>query len=239
MDVRPQSGRAAPQPVAGNAPNPHASAGVPASIPASIPVAAADEPARRSAYGLPCAKCGMYYEASLPQCPICKSAERVAPRHGAPSAAVQTSPTQSLPPVAPGAVILGSEALPDGADLDEERDRFLRELKAQLYQTPVKLHAGEGAPCARHSAHAAEPGAAEICRDCYDEAQESADRMEAALHMDVKEAGKIIYEAVWADTSDPEKTYLNAANALLHELRTRAGLPGASVSPGNATKYSH
>ena len=48
--------------------------------------------------------------------------------------------------------------------------------------------------------------------------------MEAALHMDVKDAGKIVYEAVWADTSDPNKTYINAAGALLTELRKRAGI---------------
>jgi hypothetical protein len=40
----------------------------------------------------------------------------------------------------------------------------------------------------------------------------------------VKEAAQIVYSAVWADTSDPSKTYLNAANALLSELRKRAGI---------------
>ena len=54
--------------------------------------------------------------------------------------------------------------------------------------------------------------------------------------MEVKEAAKIIYDAVWADTSDPEKTYINAAHALLHELRTRAGIPSTL---GNSQKYSH
>jgi len=202
-------------------------------VPAKPPAqAVADEPARRSAYGLPCAKCGMYYESSLPACPICKSPERVSPRSVTIPGGVQTSPTQSLPAVAPGTM----EGIPDAAELEEERERFLRELKAQLYQAPVKLHAGEVPPCVRESAHAEDPGAAEICRDCYDHAQESADRMEAALHMDVKEAGKIIYEAVWADTSDPEKTYLNAGRALLQELRTRAGI---SSAPSAKQKYSH
>ena len=42
--------------------------------------------------------------------------------------------------------------------------------------------------------------------------------------MDAKEAARIVYEAVWADTSDPNKTYQNAAAALLLELRKRAGL---------------
>jgi hypothetical protein len=48
--------------------------------------------------------------------------------------------------------------------------------------------------------------------------------MEAALHMDLREATQIIYEAVWADTSDPNKSYQNAAQALLTELRKRAGV---------------
>ncbi len=203
----------------------------------SMPAAAApEEPARRSAYGLPCAKCGMYYESALPTCPVCKSPDRVSPRSVVQPAGVQTSPTQSLPPVVPGSF----ETIPDAAALDEERDRFLRELKAQLYQAPVKLHSGDTAPCARESAHAQTPGndpsAAEICRDCYDQAQETADRLEAALHMDLKEAAKIIYDAVWADTSDPDKTYLNAAQALLNTLRTRAGI---SSAPSATNKYSH
>jgi hypothetical protein len=42
--------------------------------------------------------------------------------------------------------------------------------------------------------------------------------------MDVKEAAQIVYAAVWADTSDPGKTYLNAAAALLSEMRKRAGI---------------
>ena len=42
--------------------------------------------------------------------------------------------------------------------------------------------------------------------------------------MDIKEASQIIYDAVWADPSDPSKTYTNAANALLTELRKRAGI---------------
>ena len=42
--------------------------------------------------------------------------------------------------------------------------------------------------------------------------------------MDAKEAAKIVYDAVWADTSDPNRTYLNAATALLSELRKHAGI---------------
>ena len=48
--------------------------------------------------------------------------------------------------------------------------------------------------------------------------------MEAALLIDAKEAASIVYDAVWSDPSDPSKTYANAAEALLTELRSRAGV---------------
>ena len=48
--------------------------------------------------------------------------------------------------------------------------------------------------------------------------------MEAALHIDLKEAAQIVYEAVWSNPSDPSKTYQNAAQALLTELRERSGI---------------
>ena len=48
--------------------------------------------------------------------------------------------------------------------------------------------------------------------------------MEAALHIDLKEAAQIVYDAVWSDPSDPSKTYQNAAQALLSELRQRSGI---------------
>ena len=59
---------------------------------------------------------------------------------------------------------------------------------------------------------------------CFDKLQERIDVVEAALHIDVKEAAQIVYDAVWADTSDTTKTYQNAAHALLAELRRRAGV---------------
>ena len=223
MQTRQQPAAAAVKPVLEKVTNPGVS-----SLPSVQ--AAPDEPARRSAYGLPCANCGMYYESSLPVCPVCKSPERVGPRSVIRPSGVQTSPTQSLPPVVPSAL----EGLPDAAALDAERDRFLLELREQLESRPVKIDPAAAAPCVREAAHADNPAAAEVCRDCYEQALESADRMEAALHMDVKEAGKIVYEAVWADTSDPDKTYVNAAEALLTTLRTRAG-----ISTPTSNKFSH
>ena len=93
-----------------------------------------DAPAlRRSAYGLPCAKCNMYYEADLQACPICKSPQRVS----ATSAAVTVAPvlpssasSKALPNILPGL----DEAAPAPEVLEEERERFLKELKAQIYQ---------------------------------------------------------------------------------------------------------
>jgi len=192
---------------------------------------------RRSAYGLPCAKCNMYYEADLPACPICKSPQRVSPT----SAAVTVAPV--LPSAAPKVsanVLSGTEeAAPAPEVLEEERERFLKELKNQIYQAHTQINPGPAGAltgrCVREAGHPETQGPAEVCRSCFDQAQELADRMEAALHMDLKEATKIIYEAVWADTSDPQKTYINAAQAILAELRNRAGI---SAVPGGQ-KYSH
>ncbi|MGA8309984.1 MAG: hypothetical protein WB755_08135, partial [Terriglobales bacterium] len=67
-----------------------------------------------------------------------------------------------------------------------------------------------------------EPAA--VCEECYIRLQGRVDLLEAALHMDLKEATQVIYDAVWSDTSDPSKTYHNAARAILGELRKRAGV---------------
>jgi hypothetical protein len=72
--------------------------------------------------------------------------------------------------------------------------------------------------------HPGEQGKADVCIGCYERVQERLDVCEAALHMDLKEAAQIIYDAVWADPSDPGKTYQNAASAVLTELRKRAGI---------------
>jgi hypothetical protein len=68
----------------------------------------------------------------------------------------------------------------------------------------------------------AEP--ATVCQHCYVRLQERVDLLEASLHMDLVEATRVVYEAVWADPSDPSKTYQNAARAILAELRKRAGI---------------
>jgi hypothetical protein len=180
-------------------------------------VAAVGAPAKRVGYGLPCAKCGMYYTADQSSCPQCRTTERVTAR-----AASLPSVTPAVVPSAagmPGAIV-STEAI------ELEREKFLRELKAQVFQAHVQINPGNSVRCGLDANHLeGVPAAAAICQSCYDGAQERSDRLEAALHMDVQDATKLIYEAVWADPSDPNKTYQNAALALLTELRRRAGLP--------------
>jgi hypothetical protein len=118
----------------------------------------------------------------------------------------------------------GEDTVPDPSKLEEERERFLREFKSQVYASHMQINAAESFRCTQDENH---PGAFEpaaICQGCHARLQEKADHMEAALLMDVNEAAQLVYEAVWADPSDPSKTYQNAAVALLTELRKRAGI---------------
>lgn len=157
---------------------------------------------RAIGYGLPCANCRAYYPSDMNACPICKSHQRVS--------ASSTGETT------------GSAAAPqtDAAKLLSEEREKLRELKSQIYsQVPAATFR-----CALDQKHNGNAEPAAVCHSCYGEARQQADRLEAALHIDTKEAAKIVYDAVWADTSDPNKTYLNAATALLSELRKRAGI---------------
>jgi hypothetical protein len=108
--------------------------------------------------------------------------------------------------------------------LDEERERFLREYKAKLYAAHAQINPSGQQRCSRSDEDQRAHDAAAVCNDCYQHLEERVDLAEAALHMDLKEATQIIYDAVWADTSDSNKTYQNAAQALLNELRKRAGI---------------
>lgn len=158
--------------------------------------------------GMPCAKCRTYYAADLQVCPVCKCSERIA-----------VTALHAPASITPG------EQFRDPALLEQERERFLREFKAQL----VRLHTSAKPPisslCMKEENHHGEPASAVICQDCYERLQERVDVLEAALRMDLKEAAQIVYDAVWADPSDPNKTYENAANTLLTELRKRSGVP--------------
>jgi len=110
--------------------------------------------------------------------------------------------------------------------MDDERGQFLKELKSQAFASHTQINTAASFRCVLEhqdqDSEASEPAA--VCHSCYSEVRQLADRLEAALHMDTKEAAKIVYEAVWADTSDPNRTYYNAADALLSEMRRRAGI---------------
>jgi hypothetical protein len=167
----------------------------------------AEAPRPSSGYGMPCAKCRLYYPANVDACPACNSKERVSP---------------NMVPAIPKPQVT-AEPLPDADAVEQEREAFLKEFKSQLFAANAEV-ASSPAVCAlgEHHAQGAEP--ASICKPCYDRLQERADVCEAALHIDLKDAAQIIYDAVWADPSDPSKTYTNAASALLSEMRKRSGV---------------
>ena len=117
-----------------------------------------------------------------------------------------------------------SSTAPSDAALDEERERFLREYKAKLYAAHAQINPAGQQRCANADEGDQVHDNASVCMSCCDRLQERADRVEAALHIDLSDATQIIYEAVWADPTDRSKTYQNAAQALLTELRKRAGI---------------
>jgi hypothetical protein len=158
-------------------------------------------------YGLPCSRCHAYYPADMHACPICKSPDRVSPT---------TPVVHSMPPAVPPPAA--------GAQIDDERARLLKEIKSQAFASHTQINAAATFRCVLEHQHSGATEPAAVCHSCYGEVRQQADRMEAALHIDVKEAAKIVYEAVWADTSDPNSTYLNAAKALLSEMQKRAGI---------------
>jgi len=162
-----------------------------------------EAPTVSGGYGLPCAKCRKYYPANLSACPVCKSAERVSP----------IALTPSRPP---------ADSAPAPKAIDQDRERVLREFKAQMYAAHTQVPTGQSI-CA-HANGQGKHDAATICKTCYMRLQERVDILEAALLMDLQEAAQVIYDAVWADTSDSTKTYINAAQALLNEVRRRAGM---------------
>ena len=185
-------------------------------MPSSAPPKAAPAPEKRAVgYGLPCSRCHAYYTADLPACPICKSPDRVSPT--APVAYI-TAAAASRP--APQA----AAPLPATGTIDDDRERFLKELKSQAFASHTQINTAATFRCVLEHQHSGATEPAAVCHTCYGEVRQQADLMEAALHIDTKEAAKIVYEAVWADTSDPNRTYLNAATALLTELRNRAGI---------------
>jgi hypothetical protein len=162
---------------------------------------------KSSGYGLPCSKCRLYYPADLDACPTCSHKERVSP----------------VLPAMPKSQAAAAEPAPDAAVVEQEREAFLAEFKSQLFAAHAEV-ASAPVACALGEHHGPGAESASICRPCYDRLQERVDVFEAAMHFDLKEAAQIVYDAVWADPSDPSKTYTNAAGALLSELRKRSGV---------------
>lgn len=180
-----------------------------AAVPPAIPVGPGQAPAKSAGYGLPCAKCKLYYPADLATCPTCHHHERVSP--------VEQKPLRKSGETLP-------DPVPDSAAIEQEREEFLRQFKSKLIEVHSEVVNTHGSLCALTERHDGEESSAEICKVCYENLQERLDVCQAALHIDVKEAAQIIYDAVWADPSDPGKTYENAAAAILTELRKRAGI---------------
>src|SRR5271170_4796593 len=67
-------------------------------------------------YGLPCSHCHAYYPADMHVCPICKSPERVSPTEPVVHSMVAPTPEAAIT-----------------AEIDDERERFLKELKSQAF----------------------------------------------------------------------------------------------------------
>jgi hypothetical protein len=178
--------------------------------PSAAPSPSAEAVRKPAGYGLPCSKCHLYYSADLDICPTCHGKERVSPV------------MPKSPPVV--ASVTAETPAPDAAVIEKEREEFLRQFKSQLFAAHAEVVNSPPSVCNLGENHPGEPANAEICKPCYERLQEQLDVCEGAFHMDLKEAAQIIYDAVWADPSDPSKTYQNAANALLSELRKRAGI---------------
>jgi hypothetical protein len=171
-------------------------------------VALPDSAAMPSGYGLPCAKCRLYYPADLDVCPTCHHHERA-------SAAVPKV-SQAVKQAVPG--------VPDSAVVEKEREEFLRQFKSQMAEAHAEATNPSTARCTFGEHVPGDDREAAICSACFERLQDRLDKCEAALQLESKEAAQIIYDAVWADPSDPGKTYENAANALMAEIRKRAGI---------------
>src|ERR1019366_4046362 len=150
----------------------------------SAPVVPSAPEHKSIGYGLPCSRCRAYYPADMHVCPICKSPDRVSPikpvAHSMASAAPQPATS---------------------AQIDDDRERFLKELKSQAFASHTQINAAATFRCVLEHQHSGAPEPAAVCHSCYSAVRQQADCMEAAFHMDAKEGAKIVYEAVWADTS--------------------------------------
>lgn len=194
---------------------------------------------RRVGYGLPCANCKTYYAADLTACPYCGCPDRIASSVAPVPATELKQELENLR--AEIAQALGGQpqftAHEEGGS-PEERERSLREYKSQLYASHTQINPASAFRCTLERNHRQGSEPAAICKTCYNQAAERMEQLEAALCMDIREAAQLIYEAVWSDPtpSDPSRTYQNAAQAVLGELRRRAGM---SMMFGAVPPYTH
>jgi hypothetical protein len=83
----------------------------------------AESALKTSGYGLPCAKCRLYYPANLDVCPACNHKERVT---------ANVAPAIPKPQVA-------AEPVPDTDVVEQEREAFLKEFKSQLFAAHAEV----------------------------------------------------------------------------------------------------
>ena len=114
---------------------------------------------------------------------------------------------------------------------NEGASSFLVESKLLLCTNTDEVNAGIRSPDILAGNRKTQDESVLVSLGCYDQLREKLAHTEAALAhaeaallMDLREAAQVIYEAVWADPSprEPSRTYENAAQALLNELRHRA-----------------
>ena len=186
---------------------------------------------RRAGYGLPCANCKAYYASDLPSCPICKCAERVPATWAVLKSAKMLEKSsggvlqRSFMNLSPTPAC--SQRRQVAMDSDEDAKRFRLESKLLPCADTDEINAGASLSCNLDENHNTQRESASVCLS-YDQLREKLARTEAALSMDLREAARVIYEAVWAGPSPMEasRTYQNAAEALLNELRHRACMVG-------------
>ncbi len=171
---------------------------------------------RRIGYGLPCVKCKTYYAADLSMCPVCKSEERVSPvvefRQLAPwgsgnrAARARRCRARGRTRAFLARVQVSGLRFPwlalDPSEIDSN------EVWAAAWQAIIRADS-KPPPYARPVMRACRSGWTCWRRPCT---------------WTLIEATLVVYEAVWADPSDPSKTYQNAARAVLGELHKRAGI---------------
>src|ERR1017187_2783341 len=101
------------------------------------------ESARKiSGYGLPCAKCHLYYSADLDVCPTCKHNERVPPV------------VAQVPPRVAQAV---GDPIPDTSIVEQEREEFLRQFKSRLLEAHAEVVNVPEAVCTFGEHHSGDP----------------------------------------------------------------------------------